>query len=137
MDAITQSYNYSNGLFQIQVKLPKIGYLYITHLFFDMVALASFSSSWVQQSTHGIPCMALDQFHEQSIKGDSGIVGVIEDPSTIHRWMLAGLEITRVVTQFEELMGDVSTTTSHHEQTPYHQVAFAKDTNFVIGTFND
>ena len=28
--------------------------------------------------------MALDQFHEQSIKGDSGIVGVIEDPSTIH-----------------------------------------------------
>lgn len=81
--------------------------------------------------------MALDQFHEQSIKGDSGIVGVIEDPSTIHRWMLAGLEITRAVTQFEELMGDVSATTSHHEQTPYHQVAFAKDTNFVISTFNE
>ena len=59
--------------------------------------------------------MALDQFHEQSIKEDSGIVGVIEDPSTIHRWMLAGLEITSVVTEFEELLGDVSAT-SHHEQ---------------------
>ena len=116
----------------------------------DMVALKTMHPSVyhefqkgnfvVQRSTRGFSCMALDQSHEQSnkcIKGDGGVVGLTEDHSARRRWMLAGPEITGVVAEFEESMGDDSVTTSHHEQTPHHQATFAKDTNCLIATFNE
>ena len=91
----------------------------------------------MQRSTSGFSCMTLDQSHEQSNKGDGGVVGLTEDPFALRRWMLAGPEITRVVAEFEESMGDDSVTTSHHEQIPHHQATFAKDTNCLIATFNE
>ena len=54
-------------------------------------------------------CMALDQSHEQSnkcIKGDGGVMGLTEDPAALRIWMLARPEISQVVAEFEESMGD-------------------------------
>ena len=116
----------------------------------DMVALKNMHPSVhdefqkgnfvVQRSTHAFSCMALDQSHEQSkkcIKGDGGVVGLTEDPAALRRWMLAGPEIARVVSEFEESMDDGKVVTRHHEQTPHHQAAFAKDVNSLLATFSE
>lgn len=65
----------------------------------------------VQRSTHHFSCMAMDQSHEQlnkSIKGEGGAVGLAEDPIALRRWKIAGAELSRVVTEFENTLCDVS-----------------------------
>ena len=40
------------------------------------------------------------------IKGDGSVMRLTEDPAALRIWMLAGPEISRVVAEFEESMGD-------------------------------
>jgi len=73
--------------------------------------------------------MAIDQAHEQAnavIKGDSGAVGITEDPSALRRWMVAGPAVSQLVAQYEEAseLRDVSKQTKHHEQIPTTQRSF-------------
>ena len=59
----------------------------------------------VQKSNRRFSMMALDQNHEQQnqiIKAEGGTVGVMENPAALTRWMIAGPEVARVVTEFEE-----------------------------------
>ena len=49
--------------------------------------------------------MAIDQCHEQNngaIKGSGVSVGLTGNPATLHRWTVAGPEVTRLVAEFEE-----------------------------------
>jgi len=55
-------------------------------------------TKWVLSS---IP---IGQAHEQNIahiKGNGGAVDLTEDPSALRRWMIAGPEVSRVVSEFE------------------------------------
>ena len=59
----------------------------------------------VQKSNSRFSMMALDQNHEQQnqiIKAEGGAVGLTENPAELTRWMIAGPEVARVVTEFEE-----------------------------------
>ena len=52
--------------------------------------------------------LAIDQAHGQSnalIKGDGGAMGITENSSTLRRWMVAGPEVTHMVSQYEHLHG--------------------------------
>ena len=52
--------------------------------------------------------------------------------------MLAGPEIARAVTEFEEfILNDGKVNTSHHEQAVHYQSSFVKDVNALIDTFNE
>ena len=95
----------------------------------------------VQRSTHPFSSMAMDQSHEQlnkSIKGEGGAVGLTEDPVALRRWMIAGPELSRVVTEFEDTLCDVSPSSNkHHEQVPHVQMTFAKDVKSLVVTFEE
>ena len=95
----------------------------------------------VQQSTNHFSYIAMDQSHEQlnkSIKGEGGAVGLTEDPVALRRWMIAGPELSRVVSEFEDTLCDASTSSSkHHEQTPHVQITFAKDVKSLVVTFEE
>ena len=58
----------------------------------------------VQKTNHVYSCIAIDHAHKQSnalIKGDGGVVGITENPSALHRWMIAGPEVARLIIEFE------------------------------------
>ena len=49
--------------------------------------------------------MALDQNHEQQnqiIKAEGDATGLTENPAALTKWMIAGPEVARVVTEFKE-----------------------------------
>ena len=52
--------------------------------------------------------MAIDKCHEQynaktnQGKGSGGAVGLIGNPGALRRWMVAGPEIARIITESEE-----------------------------------
>ena len=54
----------------------------------------------VQKSKHVFSLIALDQNHEQeneSVKGVSGAIGLIENPGALQRWMISGTEVSCTV----------------------------------------
>jgi hypothetical protein len=59
----------------------------------------------VQRSERSFSSMALDQAHEQlnkDIKGDGGAIGLMENPTALRRWMLAGPELARIIGEYED-----------------------------------
>ena len=82
--------------------------------------------------------MALDQAHEQAnanVKGDCGAVRLTDNPNALQRWMVAGLEISRMVAEFED--GTIYGSTKHHEQTIVVQTSFAKEVKDLVEVFED
>ena len=66
--------------------------------------------------------MAIDQAHEQNnatVKGDGGAVGLTENPASLHHWMVSGLEMARIIGEFE-----ISTKKRKDKDV---QMAFARD----------
>ncbi|KAG1709814.1 Dimethylglycine dehydrogenase, mitochondrial [Nymphon striatum] len=60
--------------------------------------------SFTVQKTKKISSNAIDQAHEQNnacIKGDGGAVGLTDNPAALRRWMIAGLEVARVIEEFQ------------------------------------
>ena len=58
----------------------------------------------VKKTTHVFSGIAIDQAHEQnnaSVKGDSGAVGLTENPAALRRWMVSGPEMARLIGEFE------------------------------------
>ena len=92
----------------------------------------------VKKSEHAFSMIALDQCHEQEnakIKGLGGAVGLTEDPAALRRWLIAGPEVARVVTEFEESLGQAkSVSTKHHDQSPTIQQAFVKNVRSLSAT---
>lgn len=76
---------------------------------------------WVIHKTHNrFSAMPIDQAHEQNnalVKGSGGAVGLTENPSAFRKWMLAGPEQARLLTEFEsQYSPEVSDKYSHHEE---------------------
>ena len=74
----------------------------------------------------GLP---IDQAHEQNsalIKGEGGAIGLTEDESALRGWMVAGPEVSRLVSNYETVSGkkDVCASRKHHEETGNVQRTF-------------
>lgn len=87
--------------------------------------------------------IAHDQNHEQNnalVKGDGGAVGLTENPCALARWMIAGPEMARIISEFE-LAGigikKANTNSLHHEQTKSIQMSFMKDVTSLVTAFED
>ena len=75
----------------------------------------------VHKTRNKFSAMALDQCHEQNnaiVKGSGGAIGLTGNPGALRRWMIAGPEIARITTEFEEQdmhqQDDAGTTGHHH-----------------------
>lgn len=74
--------------------------------------------------------MPIDQAHEQNnelVKGSGGAVGLTENPFTFQRWMVAGPEQARILTEFEnQFLESKEHSNQQHEQGYSTQQAFMK-----------
>ena len=73
--------------------------------------------------------LALDQAHEQPnaiITADGGAIGLTENPSALRRWMVAGPEVSHLVSLYETEVQtkEAQEQTVHHEQTLQAQKTF-------------
>jgi len=86
--------------------------------------------------------LAIDQAHEQNnamIKSDSGAIGLTEDPVALRRWMVAGPEVSRLLTSYEEASckKDARTENRHHEQTFADQKSFFENMTRLTAVFTE
>ena len=89
----------------------------------------------VKKTAHAFSAMAIDQAHEQNnafVKGDGGAVGLTENRAALHRWMVSGPEMARVIAKFQATSQTKKADHKHHEQTKHTQVAFARDVRSLI-----
>ena len=59
----------------------------------------------VHKTSNKFSAMVIDQCHEQNnamVKGSGGAIGLTGNPGALRRWMVAGPEIARIITEFEE-----------------------------------
>ena len=96
----------------------------------------------VQKSNRRFSMMALDQNHEQQnqiIKAEGGAVGLTENPASLTRWMFAGPEVAKVVTEFEENVQPSidNVNDDHHDQKKSNQKSFMMDVSSLINTMQE
>jgi len=95
---------------------------------------------WVLRKTHNkFSCMPLDQAHEQNnemIKASGGAIGLTENPTAFRRWMVAGPEQARLLSEFETqfMDEDNNSWSKQHEQSLSTQALFRKHTNNLYET---
>ena len=97
---------------------------------------------WVVQKTHNcFSAMPIDQVQEQNnalVKGSGGAVELTENPSSFRKWMLAGPEQARHLTEFEaQYSPEVSEKYSHHEEGLSAQIKFKQQVLALIETTED
>ena len=76
----------------------------------------------------------MDHAHEQlnkMIKGQGSAIGLTENPSALHRWMIAGPEIAQTIISFEGTP-DQSDHYNHHEENAATQNAYFSDVKSLI-----
>ena len=93
-----------------------------------------FQIFWVVQKTSNkFSYIPIDQAHEQNnrlVKGTGGVVGLTENPSVFKRWMIAGPQQARLLTEFEDQFMELKNHRhQHHEQTPSLQESFKNQVN--------
>ena len=72
------------------------------------------------------------------MKGDSGAVGLTENPAALHRWMVSGREMARLIQEFERSTEKRQDTHGrHHEQKRHEQMAFAQDVQSLSRAMED
>lgn len=87
--------------------------------------------------------IAIDQAHEKNnamVKGESGAVGLTENPNALRRWMLSGPEMARLVNEFEAgMVPDTGTmeNSKHYEEHRSFQVTFFKDVKSLAAAVED
>jgi len=81
---------------------------------------------------------SLDQAHEQlnaNVKGDGGVIGLTQNDTVLHRWIVAGPDVARLLSEFE---GDSILTHDsylHHEQQqPATQQIFVNDVRKLVSS---
>ena len=97
---------------------------------------------WVVQKTHNrFSAMPIDQAHEQDnalVKGSGGALGLTENPMSFRKWMLAGPEQARLLTEFEaQYSSEVSENYSHHEEGLSAQRTFKQQVLALVETIED
>ena len=98
---------------------------------------------WVLRKTQSkFSCIPIDQGHEQNnelVKGCGGAVGLTENPIAFRRWMVAGPEQARLLTEFESrFMEDGDTNwCEQHEQGLSSQELFKKHANSLYETMKN
>ncbi|CAB3987554.1 Hypothetical predicted protein [Paramuricea clavata] len=97
-------------------------------------------SLFVKKTTRRFSAISIDQVHEQNnalVKGDGGAVGLTENPAALHRWMVSGPEMARLIQEFE-ISTDKKKTTDlrHHEDTEHAQTAFNRDVCSLVNTID-
>ena len=89
--------------------------------------------------------MALDQCHEQNnakVKGTGGAIGPTGNPGALRRWMIAGPEIARITSEFEQQTvkqqhGASGTGQHHHDHKPGVQAAFLKEVKALVNVLGE
>ncbi len=74
----------------------------------------------VKKSKRSFSTISIDQAHEQNntiMKGDGGAIGLTENSTALHRWMVSGPEMTRLIGEFQtsDEKKKQSTETCHHK----------------------
>ena len=95
------------------------------------------ATSQCRRSFSAIP---LDPAHEQynvRIKGGGGAVGLMDNPSALGCWMVAGPEMARLIMEFEAKVHPNSGEICHHDTTLSAQKAFAKDVRSILAVTKD
>jgi hypothetical protein len=93
----------------------------------------------VHKTTRVFSSIALDHAHEQVnavVKGEGGAVGLTEHQAALRRWTVAGMEMSRMIQEFE---GGTSSAEQrgHHEQKPGVQSAFPRDVVNTVSCFGE
>ena len=75
--------------------------------------------NWVVQKTSRcFSAIPLDQTHKQEnakVKGKGGVIGLTENSVALQRWMVAGPQMARLITEFEStFLPDLNY--RHHEE---------------------
>ena len=97
----------------------------------------------VHKTSNKLSAIALDQVHEQNnamVKGSGGAIGLTGNPGALRRWMVAGPEIARITTEFEEQtihQQGSDTEHRHHDLQPGVQAAFLKDEKALVTVLED
>ena len=92
----------------------------------------------VHKTTNKFSAMAIDQCHEQNnaiVKGSGGAIGLTGNPGALRRWMVAGPEIARITTEFEDVaikVPEQHSNSKHHEQKPAVQTRFLKEAQTLV-----
>ena len=71
----------------------------------DVLAELKSGKIVVHKTSNKVSAMSVDQCHEQNnavVKGSGGAIGLTGNPGALRRWMVAGPEIARITTEFEE-----------------------------------
>jgi hypothetical protein len=68
---------------------------------------------------------------------DGGAVGLTENPAALHKWILVGPEMARLVTEMEASMEEKKSSFKHHEEAPGVQASFAKNVKDLVKKFED
>ena len=92
----------------------------------------------VNKTGNKFSAMALDQCHEQNnatLKESGGAIGLLTNPSPLRHWMVAGPEIARMVSEFEEK--PEASQHLHHEQHRRVQETFLKEVKSVVAVFEN
>ena len=107
----------------------------------DMVSLkemhlaifAEFCAGKLNKTGNKFSAMALDQCHElnnATVKESGGAIGLLTNPSALRRWMVAGPEIARMVSEFETK--PEAGEHLHHEQCRGVQETFLKEVKSLV-----
>ena len=99
----------------------------------------------VHKTANKFSVIAIDQCHEQNnamVKGSGGAIGLTGNPGALRRWMVAGPEIARIITEFEEQARrpqnkEKDSGDRHHDQHPGVQAAFQKEVKTLVTVLKD
>ena len=98
----------------------------------------------VSKTPKPFSAIPIDQAHEQNnalVKGEGGAVGLTENPSALHRWMVSGPEIARIINEFEASMVtecmETEHSEKHHEDTRSLQSLFYRDVVSLTRTIEE
>ena len=98
----------------------------------------------VRKTSKPFSAIPIDQAHEQNnalMKGEGGAVGLTENPSALHRWMVSGPEIARIIKEFEASMvtecPETEQSAKHHEDTRSLQSLFYIDVVSLTRTIEE
>lgn len=97
---------------------------------------------WVISKTHNkFSSLPIDQVHEQNnkiVKGAGGVIGLTDNPVAFTRWMVAGPEQARLLSEFEGQFIEENNPdgSKHHEQSLSSQEIFKKHVSNLFTTMS-
>ena len=105
------------------------------------VLTKDFQKHWVVNKTQKrFSALPIDQVHEQENANVKGNGLATENPDAFQRWMIAGPEQARLLTQFESEYlpeEDPEVNYQHHEEGQSVQAAFRNQSNSLIQTISE